>query len=145
LIVRWIWHHLSLNNTVYYTTFYCQPIDGTDKMVVINGVFFFSCLGLVFVLHGWQRAEEQWEIRQMMRHLMEVMMVIEGEEGWARRIAGRRVVHGLLPLPSIEWLEDKVFMASTITTTTTTTTFVSLLVKVLGLNRDVGRCVLSFI
>ena len=39
-----------------------------------------------------------------MRHLMEVMLVVEGKEGWARRLAEERREQGL-PLPSVELLE----------------------------------------
>ena len=39
-----------------------------------------------------------------MRHLMEVVLVVEGKEEWARRLADERREQGL-PLPSVELLE----------------------------------------
>ena len=84
------------------------------------------------ILH-LQEAEIQWEIRHLMRHLIEVMLVVEGKEGWARRLAERRREQGL-PLPSVELVAD------TINSNT------GLLVRrVMGVNKEIGRLVVSFI
>jgi len=43
----------------------------------------------------------------MMRHLVEVMMVLEGRQSWARAPRGRRNDQGLLlPLPSMSSHDD---------------------------------------
>ena len=50
--------------------------------------------------------DTDWQIRQLMRHLIEVMLVVEGKEGWTRRLAERRREQGL-PLPSVEFIHGK--------------------------------------
>jgi len=47
-----------------------------------------------------QQAQLQWEIRQVMRHLVEVMLAVEGKYQWAKRVEGARREQGL-PLPSV--------------------------------------------
>jgi len=37
-------------------------------------------------LHLGQQAQDQWHIRHMMRHLVEVMLVLEGKQPWARAL-----------------------------------------------------------
>ena len=52
-----------------------------------------------------QEAEEPWKIRRLMRHLMEVILVAEGKDKWAKEVAdGRRVLS--LPLPSVDVFDD---------------------------------------
>jgi len=41
----------------------------------------------------------------MMRHLVEVMMVVEGNQGWAREVRDRRCEQGM-PLPSVSFDGD---------------------------------------
>ena len=68
-----------------------------------------------------------------MRHLMEVMLVVEGKEGWARRLAERRREQGL-PLPSVELVVG------------TSGSNTGLLVRrVMGVSKEIGRLVVSFI
>ena len=80
-----------------------------------------------------QEAQLYWQIRQLMRHMMEVMLVVEGMEGWARRLAERRREQGL-PLPSVELVAD------------TSGSNTGLLVRrVMGVSKEIGRLVVSFL
>ena len=105
-----------------------------------------------------QEAEREWEIRELMRHLMEVTLVVEGEEGWAKRLAEERRKRNR-PLPSVDFGADyrrskrrRLAATTTITTTggtTTTIPFVSadvLVKKVVGvLNTKLGSLVVEYI
>ena len=73
-----------------------------------------------------------------MRHLMEVMLVVEGKEGWARRLAERRREQGL-PLPSVE------LVGSGSTRVTRSYSSLAALVRRVVENKEVGRVVISFI
>ena len=69
-----------------------------------------------------------------MRHLIEVMLVVEGKEGWARRLAERRREQGL-SLPSVELVADTSGGNNT-----------GLLVRrVMGVSKEIGRLVVSFL
>jgi len=50
-----------------------------------------------------QQAQNQWRIRHMMMHLVEVMLVLDGKHHlWARAIRDRRSIAGV-PLPSVSF------------------------------------------
>jgi len=54
-------------------------------------------------------AQEQWHIRHTMRHLVEVMLVLEGKQPWARALRERRREQGLtLPVPCVRSDDDDV-------------------------------------
>ena len=80
-----------------------------------------------------QEAQRYWEIRKLMRHLIEAVLVGEGKEGWARRLAERRREQGL-PLPSVELVAD-----------TSGSNTGLLLRRVMGVSKEIGRLVVSFL
>ena len=73
-----------------------------------------------------------------MRHLIEVMLVVEGKEEWARRLAEKRREQGL-PLPSLE------LVGSGSTRVTRSYWSLAALVRRVVENKEVGRVVISFL
>ena len=90
----------------------------------------------------------------MMRHLVEVMMVVEGRETWARRVAEGRREQGLaLPLVEVvgdedgmDALERRLLGVSLGNDVLGDESSVGrLMTRLLGMNKDVVRCIVSFL
>ena len=79
-----------------------------------------------------------------MRHLMEVMLVVESKEGWARKLAaGRREQRR--PLPSVKFMGSSHHVAQRATRSGSPITAGLLRMIAEGLNKDLGRLIVSFI
>ena len=80
-----------------------------------------------------------------MRHLMEVILVVEGKEGWARSVAEGRRQQGL-PLPSVELMgtEDTITTSSS-SSSSSSSMNVAALVRRIVETKEVGRVVISFL
>ena len=88
----------------------------------------------------------------VMRHLMEVTMVVEGSEGWARRLGQSRTEQGR-PLASTAFASGSGTSSNNSSRhsshsrkmTISNSSAIKLVMRVIGLSKAMGRLVVSFI
>jgi len=67
------------------------------RMMIINQL----SIPLITLFPSLKRAQDEWQVRQKMRHLVEVVIVEKNEaQQWARKLRERRKQQSL-PLPSV--------------------------------------------
>jgi len=79
----------------------------------------------------------------MMRHLVEVMLVLEGKQPWARALRDRRSEEGLLTLPSVRFRRIRRVTRSTSAADAVLCELMRCLGE--GVDNEIMRMIVSFI